>query len=196
MTIMGMSVVDIHRWDRSMRCNHKVPITDNVDDVDIAEMSNMIAKPLRKGSLGIRVVKNRQSAKEQAFPTEPLCRIKGEDNRIVYPESGDIISMRCFVCRPYRRMPINTNWMCKECGMPLCRKGRKRDQTCLEEHQCSTNEYLGCGFIKRNKNNWILPEELKRYKRTRQEKKQSEGLRRSENKQLEQYTGPAAKRRT
>ena len=62
------------------------------------------------------------------------------------------------------RFQKNTNWMCRRCGMPLCKKNRGRDQTCLEEHQCSAHPILGCGCEARTRYQWIMPDELKCYR--------------------------------
>ena len=61
----------------------------------------------------------------------------------------------------------NTQWQCRECGMPLCQKSRTdsfRLQTFLEEHQCSTIPELAC-LGKFEPGNF--PERLKKIANTR-----------------------------
>ena len=64
-------------------------------------------------------------------------------------------------------MPRNMNWMFKESGMPLCRLDRGQHMTCLIEHQCSTDAYLGYGYMAHGRQQWKMPDSLKVFRNTR-----------------------------
>jgi hypothetical protein len=95
---------------------------------------------------------------------------------------------------------MNTNWRCKECKMPLCKKDRSdrnagRTYSCLHEHKMSHNKYIGCGFIERDK--FILPEDEKAYKTTRAqaEKTKDKNEKKAENMRQKRGGGGGGKKR-
>ena len=60
-TLLGMAVVDVQRWDRSMGSGNGLSFSlrrgeedDDWEDFDIKEMANIIAKPLRTKYLRYR----------------------------------------------------------------------------------------------------------------------------------------------
>ena len=156
------SVVDMLRWDNSMPAKNDLPVENSDEDFGIKEMANLIGRPLVKGRL--KYNRTAQQGKRVPIPLqkkEHLVRIRGEDSTYVY-ESGASRTLNCYMCRRHKQKPQNTNcWICKECGMPLCKPGLGHDQTCLEEYLHSQNEYLGCGFIPRASNNSKMPDDLK-----------------------------------
>ena len=126
-----------------------------------------IARPLESGGLGAEDrTQEVQTHAERLAANKPLMRIAGEDNSSRY-KSGVGRQMSCYICRRYRKKRQNTCWMCRRCSMPLCKKNRKRHQTCLEVHQCEDNPYLGYGKMACGKNQWTMPKELQVYNRTR-----------------------------
>ena len=135
------------------------------------EMADRIALPLESGGLGAedRTVEHK-THEEHLASGAALQRIVTEDNQTRYA-SGQSVQMRCYICRKYRQQMRNTCWMCKGCGMPLCKKDRSneplRNESCLVEHRCSDNEYLGCGMLNRAKREWIMPDNLKVFRATR-----------------------------
>lgn len=62
-TLIGMSVVDVQRWDRNMRSNYNENSAAGKieEDFSIFDMVNLIATPLRTGSLKNRERRNQPS---------------------------------------------------------------------------------------------------------------------------------------
>jgi hypothetical protein len=167
-SLVGESVVDMMRWDRHKRAGLPIIFRNDLRDFDISEMADMIAKPVATGGLGaVDHRKGRRSEAELRNEIGPLVRIRGSDNSIVHPQGRTARQMRCFMCRRYKSVSPNTVWCCGRCKMPLCSINRKRNQTCLEEHQCSTDIYLSCGQFARDRNQWVMPKSLKIHNRTR-----------------------------
>ena len=167
-SMTGQCVVDLMRWDRAKRNPIAIGYTEEYKEWDITEMANKIARPLLfAGGLGATDRRApRRSHADALADAGPLTRVRGVDGSIVYPD-GQARTMRCYICRRYRKIPRNVNWMCKDCGMPLCRIDRGRPMTCLVEHQCSTDAYLGCGYMPRGKKQWKMPDSLKVFRNTR-----------------------------
>ena len=87
---------------------------------------------------------------------KPIVRITGPDGSIHYPkEPGKRPRVRqqsCYVCRQYSDKFFNTQWKCRDCGMPLCQVSRVdtnacRQYSCIVEHKMSGNKFIGCGKI-------------------------------------------------
>ena len=75
----------------------------------------------------------------------------------------------CYICRQCMPKAMNTQWKCDHCDTPLCQVdrtelGKGRGYSCIEEHQNSDNEFLGCGLMTREP--FIMPEHLKKYTMT------------------------------
>lgn len=167
-TFIGMAVVDLQRWDRSMRSRKQISALDDEDeDFTIREMADLIGRPLATGTMRYRETEQ-PSARTTLGKDDgrKLTRIRGEDGSIHYP-SGSSISLSCYICRRYMERAKNTNWMCIKCGMPLCQKDRKHEHsgmTCLEEHLSSNHHFLGCGYMPRPTNKHHMPDHLKVWK--------------------------------
>ena len=167
-SLVGECVVDMMRWDRHKRAGLPIIFRSDMQDFDISEMADMVAKPVVTGGLGaVDQRTQRRSEAEKRHELGPLVRIRGSDNSIVHPERRGARQMRCFMCRRYKKVAPNTVWCCGRCQMPLCSVDRRRSTTCLEEHQCSTDIYLGCGHFPRDRHQWVMPKSLKIHNRTR-----------------------------
>jgi hypothetical protein len=76
---------------------------------------------------------------------------------------GKSIQQNCYMCREYLDKSRNTtynqtNFRCRHCHMPLCKKLRGCDQTCVEEHYGTDDLQLGCYG---NSHNYkVFPKEL------------------------------------
>ena len=172
-TLVGMAAIDLLRWDGHVSCGAKGSSlrADVMDDFDIIEMANLIAKPLRTGQLSYR--KGEQPSQKRASNGDDdggdLIRIRGEDGTARYPSKngkcGKARQKSCFVCRKYKPLTQNTQWMCRKCGMSLCSIGRGQAMSCLQEHRNSACSIMGCCKMERNR--FIMPDKMKVYLRTR-----------------------------
>ena len=143
-------------------------------------IDNLIGKPLTDGRLKYRSCQQ-PSARTlpSQVPTKPIVRITGHDGSIIHKKwdgkEGSKIRVRqqsCFICRRYTCKTTNTQWKCRECGMPLCQvdrsdstRWRPYTYTCIQEHLSSQDEYIGCNKMKHN--SFILPDHLKKHSMTR-----------------------------
>jgi len=186
-TLVGMAAVDLQRWDRNVSCGQSGhTLRDNgMDDFDIIEMANLIARPLRTGELRFR--NTPQPSQKRTIEDEddgaPLVRIRGEDGSINYPKkNGKGAKPRqraCFVCRKYKAKTQNTQWMCRRCGMPFCSIPHGQASTCMDEHINSSNILMGCCKIERTTNDFTMPDEMRVYLRTRTGKQDNESRKRA-----------------
>jgi len=169
-TLIGMSVVDEQRWDRSKRSeynNSKDVSAELEEDFSIFQMANLIASPLKTGALSYSDKAQQTQRQKIIDPNEPLQRIIDRNGTINSEDKNGKIRSRqqsCFICRRYTPNTINTQWKCNKCGMPLCNKNREHGPdklSCLEEHRASNNPYLGCCLMERC--SFIMPKELKLY---------------------------------
>ena len=160
--LTGECVVDLMRWDRHKRSKEPIIFRKDWCDFDIAEMADMIAKPLEEGRLGVED-RRRVSVLEDG----PLVRIRGEDNSLVHEGTNHCRVLRCYICRRYTKLAPNTTMKCVQCGMPLCAVNRGRTETCLDEHLCSPDRYIGCGLMVDRGTQWVMPSSRKLYNRTR-----------------------------
>ena len=186
-TFLGMAVVDLQRWDRRKRYGH-AKVVDEVgfdedgdeiiDDFDIKCMANLIGKPLSDGQCNYYRDRRQPTSKHAYRPVERIC---GPDGSIVHPVKnvGDKVRVRqqsCFICRQYKCKPQNTQWKCKDCGMPLCNvdrsDGGERKLCCINEHTQSKDQILGCNLVARNA--FILPNDYIQFNITRGQRNQSE----------------------
>lgn len=175
-TLLGMAVVDLQRFDRNKRDTHAgttLMLDDEVTDFDIRMMANLISKPLTSGKFKFRET-SQPSARGTSDDNKLITRITGDDGSITYPPSKPGKAPRsrtgkCFICRQYIDGGRTTNWKCRECGMPICQLSRSdnvcRTMSCVEEHKCSSNEYIGCGKMQRT--TFISPPSLGKYKELR-----------------------------
>lgn len=161
-TFTGMSCVDIQRWDRSMRCAYHLSTDyeEGEGDYDIKEMVNFICRPLKTGKLNYDRKVPRQGVRENGDYGN-LTRIRGGEDNLITNEKGRSRNGNCFVCRIYNKKYKVTNWMCRGCGMPICKVNHNHLQACFEEHSGSSNEHIGCRLLKRTKGQFILRDDLK-----------------------------------
>jgi len=161
-TVVGVCVVNMHRWDRNQWCNqrHNLGSEDDDDCIQIVKFSDLICawldklEPRKRSSP--RQVRNRVTG---APPTTELERICGPDGSLTHEPSPPQIAKgrktgpsrrgNCFVCRKCNPKHQATQWRCKDCHMPLCQQSRVdpdagRTATCLTEHKESDNPVLGC----------------------------------------------------
>ena len=138
---LSMAVIDLLWWDRRPRYGHVRDLDydcyDNMDDefVDdfyVQTMANLIGKFLTDGRLRYHTT-NQPSARDNPFKVglKNVVRITGLDGSIVHPKIegkiGSKIRVRqqsCFICRLYSMKTVNTQWKCRDCGMPLCQVDR------------------------------------------------------------------------
>ena len=83
----------------------------------------------------------------------------------------------CFICRLYSSKIVNTQWKCRDCGMPLCQVDRSdgsswRPKSCIREHLSSEDNHIGCNIVPRS--SFILPDHLKKYSMTRLQEQHQE----------------------
>ena len=157
--------MDLQRWDRRKRYGH-AKVVDEVgfdedgdeiiDDFDIKCMANLIGKPLSDGQFNYYRDRRQPTSKHAYRPVERICC---PDGSIVHPVKnvGDKVRVRqqsCFICRQYKCKPQNTQWKCKDCGMPLCNVDQsnagKRKLCCIDEHAQSKDQILGCNLVAQN----------------------------------------------
>ena len=193
-TFLGMAVIDLLRWDRRQRYGHVRDLEytcydnmedDFVDDFDVRTMANLIGKPLTDGRLRYRTT-NQPSSRANPFEAglKNVVRITGPDGSIVHPrvEGKERSKVRvrqqsCFICRLYSSKIVNTQWKCRDCGMPLCQVDRSdgsswRPKSCIREHLSSEDNHIGCNIVPRS--SFILPDHLKKYSMTRLQEQHQE----------------------
>jgi len=171
-TLIGMSVVDLHRWDRNKRSGGSAFDWMSSDDerpqfLQVRSMSNLIGRGLRKPEMRYYSQNNpRQPIQQRAClggQPQVLTRITNASGETVRPSNGKNTGkgyvMACFICRQYQQRQTNTNWWCSACKMPLCNKQR-RDLKCYQEHMDNCHDtVLGCY----TRQHFILPREYRKY---------------------------------
>jgi len=147
--LLGMSVVDMHRWDRNQRSKWpQQRCHTNDDDTDIAALkvrkfSNLICgylNDIKRRNITPRCVQGRPSG----IPEDDLLKLLEDGNGNMTGAqapcqarkghaTGNAIIRNCFICRKYLKEGRKTNykqtqWHCKSCKMPLCKADRVKDQ--------------------------------------------------------------------
>ena len=144
-------------------------------------MANLIAKPLTDGTFSFRKAQQPSARvpSATALTKKHIVRIVDKFGGMNYvAKEGKHTKPRtnkCFICRQYDEKDKNTMWKCRVCDMPLCQMNRtnvSRKQTCLDEHLCSDNDYIGCRFIRRSV--FQMPDDLKQYTLTRSQFKKKD----------------------
>ena len=167
-----VSVPNLVRYDRYMQ--KRLPLCLDLNDLQYEDfameyMANRIALPLDSGGLGAEdcTVECKTHEKHLASGDASWPRTTRRGTHRGKPCKW----VTYFICRKYCQKMRTTCWMGKGCGMPLCRKDHRqepsRNVSCLVEHRCSGNEYLGCGILNRAKKEWIMPNHLKVFHATR-----------------------------
>lgn len=177
-TMIGMSVVDLHRWDRNKRSNGTAfewldDDDERPDFLKVRSMANLIGRGLKRPSMHYYTRDNpRQPPKlrnVQRFKQfEELTRITDKGGHMSRPtnekKGGKGYVKTCLICRQYREKQQNTNWWCGACHVPLCKKDRGRDCSCYDEHiQRCDDPVVGC--FERESHHIVLPQAYKLYKR-------------------------------
>ncbi len=171
-TLIGISVVDLHRWDRNQRSGGSAFNWMNADDerpqfLQVRSMANLIGRGLRKPEMRYYSQNNpRQEIQQRRFiggQLQMLLRITNAFGETARPNNGKHSGrgyvMTCFICRQYQPRQTNTNWWCSACKMPLCRK-KRRDLTCYQEHMDNCHDMvLGCY----TRQHFTLPKEYRKY---------------------------------
>ena len=193
-TFLGMAVIDLLRWDRRMRYGHATDLEfsdvyeeeneDHVDDFDVRTLANFIGKPLSDGLFQYRTTLQPNARYRTAnfgdTSMRLLERICAHDGSIAIRDNKGKSRARqqsCYICRQYNPKTINTQWKCRDCGMPLCLVDRSdgsswRPKSCIREHLSSEDNHIGCNIVPRS--SFILPDHLKKYSMTRLQEQHQE----------------------
>ena len=153
-----MSVVDLHRWDRNKRSNGKAFDWINADDerpdfLKVRTMANLIASGIKKPQMRYykegnprQTVPNKKQWMVSRHAECKLTRITNKEGSIRRPNGKKKEYQKtCYICRQYKEKPVNTVWWCIRCEMPLCKRSRRREMTCVEEHEAYQDDpHLGC----------------------------------------------------
>ena len=175
-TMIGMSVIDLHRWDRNKRSNGTAFEWLGDDDerpefLKVRSMANLIGRGLRKPSMIYyneehprQPSKIRQVNRNQQ---QELTRITNKEGEICQhangKKGGKGYVRSCLICRQYQEKAQNTNWWCSACRVPLCRKNRGREPSCYDEHISRMDDpVVGC--FARDSEHVVVPQTYKLYK--------------------------------
>ena len=148
-TLIGMSVVDLHRWDRNKRSDGRAFDWVTVDDerpdfLRVRSMANLIARGLHKPHMWYYNADKPwppiQMSVGQRRQQQQLSRITNADGQTKRPskqigQKPREYQQTCYICRQYHRLGPPTQWWCSKCHMPLCSNSTPRwEITCYEEH--------------------------------------------------------------
>jgi hypothetical protein len=186
-TLVGMCVVDMHRWERNMahkklqksRRSYEL----NEDDfalelVRVKKFSDLISSYLNKVELRKRATPRPAKGQLQDENSSGLVRIRDGDGKTRKAATlkqisqgrtkGSAKQQNCFICRKYLKADGAvqnrcTTWKCKDCGMPLCSKSRigepGREWTCYQEHKNAEDNRLAC-WTTDDGRQFLFPQEL------------------------------------
>ena len=111
-TLIGMSVVDLHRWDRNKRSGGN-PFDwlnsneERPDFLKVRSMANLIARGLRKNEMMYYGQENPRASvpirSRRVHPRHPhqLVRITDDNGLMRRPNGGKEYQKSCFICRQY-----------------------------------------------------------------------------------------------
>ena len=164
-TLLGMSVVDFHRWHRNKLSNVSASAAIRnaqkrfqegyADELRIKEFADLLCADLNKQH------RKRPQRNPRLFGEEALVRVTNAagqttrmpTNRQINKEGrgvGTAVSVNCYMCRKYkdqqgRTVYRKTIWQCATCRMPLCKvdHGNLR-VSCHDEHIASSDPEVGC----------------------------------------------------
>jgi hypothetical protein len=166
-TLVGQSVVDMHRYHRHVRIMVKEEPRAIVDRMQVLKYSDLICGSLRQWPRS----RNRMSFAVRNNISESLVRIKDKDGNTTRQAThkqqqsgrniGSSIVRWCYICRGFldpngEPVQYQTQWWCVDCHMPICCSDRKADmkygpngrdpqQSCLEIHHTATEQSpFGC----------------------------------------------------
>lgn len=150
-TLVGMTVVDMHRWHRNVTSKKPMDITSVSFDDSVRNFSDLICKNLKPRVR--RSIPNRLNASQLGplvrFTDEAGNKTREATEKQQASESrstGTAVVRACFACRKYptgKKGQQQTQWRCRHCNMPICQKDHsvgtnvdpRRNHSCLEEHQ-------------------------------------------------------------
>ena len=158
-TLVGMSVVDLHRWDRNRRHTYwagkGVSISEKDDEADkIMKFSDRMCGWLedvvpKRARLPPRVPAARRNSGdeqwERIYGDDGSCTKAVTENDDDKRTVGSAKQKACYICRRYNKETGEHNkqytaWQCKDCKMPLCKVNRAHTQpfrnglSCMAEH--------------------------------------------------------------
>jgi hypothetical protein len=167
-TLLGMCVVDMHRWHRNKRhvdldgtpTNRGENDSDN--DLQIRKFSDLLCGPLEKNARkqkAQRANPNPLAARRKENESDMLLsRIHKNDTCTREPtarqvskgrKTGTAMAANCFICRKYldvegRTVYKQTSFCCASCRMPLCKNSTVdcdgRSRSCLKAKQVNHNQ--------------------------------------------------------
>ena len=163
-TLLGMSVVDMHRWHRNKLSNVAASTAIRnanlrfeegfADELRIRQFANRLCSDL-KNMRRVRHTRNPHPEGEEVLVR--ITNAAGQTtrlptNRQINKEGrgvGTAVSLNCFLCRKYRDIDDKTVyrktiWQCATCRMPLCKVAHGMRATCHAEHVASTDADVGC----------------------------------------------------
>jgi hypothetical protein len=176
-TLLGMSVVDCHRWHRHVmymkRHKEGAEISprharqfaeDDKNELTIREFSDILTAMLedrpRIRLSAPRADRNTVQDLERILNTDGSQTRKPTDKQIQTGRyAGSAITQNCWICRKYLREDdgkVNyreTAWRCVICKMPICKKAdhiseSRRTITCIGEHLESEDVDIGCFLVR------------------------------------------------
>ena len=157
-TVVGMSVVDMHRWYRNERGGRG----EAVNEIQIRKFSDLLCSRLEERRRKQYAPRRRLDWEDMERPS--LIRIRGKDGfctrtatesqREGGRRTGSAIVMNCYICRKYldksdQTVYRQTSFCCSVCSMPLCQQSRvepaaERTETCYDEHLCTDDREVAC----------------------------------------------------
>jgi len=177
-TMIGMSVVDMHRWDRNQRSGGEAFEWLNTNDerpdfLKVRSMTNLIARGLHaphmryytktKPQPPIRLRAGQRSLQQKL---SRITNAEGETKRPPKRPGGKTreYQQTCYICRQYHKCGPITQWWCNKCNMPLCSmQTLRREISCYDEHCANQGDpVLGCCIRER----FIMPPEYRLYSET------------------------------
>jgi len=169
-SIVGMSVVDMHRVYRHHEIRLRGIDPEEVDEVRVRKFTDLICGGLKKWPQKERGTLNRNSISSleeikanlkrmgtQEDPTQKTINVNAKQES-QGRRTGNLARVNCFICRQYvadrtkasRNVNNPTPWVCIHCGMPLCLVDRSRDKNrvgclhCVEEHLTTEDPFFAC----------------------------------------------------
>ena len=151
-TLVGMSVVDVHRWDRNRRSGGRAMMDMDIDEqspmfLTVRAVANLIARGLRHPDMMFRTNKRfyhpSRGVNDALGSALIRIRVNGEKHRRIGKRYRDY-QRSCFVCRQYSSKQSNTSWWCKFCNMPLCSVDRGRGLSCEKAHITALHGPMVC----------------------------------------------------
>ena len=159
-TLVGQSVVDMHRLYRHHEIKRRHKPQEVVDQIRVVKFTDLIC-----GGLKLWEYKHNR----RGDGTAQLVRITDANGKTVRKltktqekkgRTSNSMTMNCFICRRCLHPEgdkvyyMTTSWWCKDCHMPLCSTNARvgdqggRERTCLEEHLAADDPFFMCGEVR------------------------------------------------